>query len=61
MKEGTQNIKNVKIRLFEKSGSIIRAKKERNILHVLKRIQINWIDHIFRRNCSLNHAIEGKK
>jgi hypothetical protein len=39
---------------------LIRVKKERNILHKPKGIKINWIDHIFRRNCSLKRVTEGK-
>jgi hypothetical protein len=46
--------------MYEKSGSIIKVKKERNILHIPKGIKINWFDHIFRRNCSLKHVTEGK-
>jgi hypothetical protein len=36
-----------------------RVKKDRNILHTAKR-KANWIGHILRRNCLLNHVIEGK-
>jgi hypothetical protein len=38
-----------------------RVKEERYILHTIKRIKANWIDHILRRNCLLKHVIEGKK
>jgi hypothetical protein len=37
-----------------------RAKEERNILHTIKRRKANWIGHILRRNCLLNHVIERK-
>jgi hypothetical protein len=37
-----------------------RVKEERNILHTIKRRQGNWISHNFRRNCLLEHVIEGK-
>jgi hypothetical protein len=36
------------------------VKGERNILHTIKRRKANWIGHILRRNCLLNHLIEGK-
>jgi hypothetical protein len=37
-----------------------RDKEERNILHIIKRRNANWIGHILRRNCLLKHIIEGK-
>jgi hypothetical protein len=37
-----------------------RVKKERNIIHAIKRRKANWIGHILRRNCLLKHMIEGK-
>jgi hypothetical protein len=37
-----------------------RVKKERNILHTIKRRKANWIGHILRRICLLKHGIEGK-
>jgi hypothetical protein len=37
-----------------------RVKKERNILHTIKRINGNWIGHILHRNCLLKHVIERK-
>jgi hypothetical protein len=37
-----------------------RVKKERNILHTIKRRKANWIGHILRRNCLLKFVIEGK-
>jgi hypothetical protein len=36
------------------------VKEERNILHTVKRSKANWIGHILRRNCLLNHIIEDK-
>ena len=35
-------------------------KKEGNILHTIKRSGANWIGHILRRNCLLNHVTEEK-
>ena len=35
-----------------------RAKKDKNILYIVKRRKANWIDHILHRNCLLKH--EGK-
>jgi hypothetical protein len=37
-----------------------RVKEERNIVHTIKRRKANWIVHILRRNCLLQHVIEGK-
>jgi hypothetical protein len=37
-----------------------RVKEERNIVQKLKRRGVNWIGHIFRRNCLIKHIIEGK-
>jgi hypothetical protein len=37
-----------------------RVKKERNILHTVERIKVNWIGHILRMKCLLQHVIEGK-
>jgi hypothetical protein len=37
-----------------------RVKKERNIIHTVKRRRANWIGHILRRNCLIKHVIEGK-
>ena len=35
--------------------------EERNILRRTDRKKTNWIGHIIRRNCLLNHAIERNK
>jgi hypothetical protein len=37
-----------------------RVKEERNIVHTIKRRKANWIGHILRRNCFLEHVIEGQ-
>jgi hypothetical protein len=37
-----------------------RVKEKRNILHTIKRRKSSWIGHILRRNCLINHIIEGK-
>jgi len=31
-----------------------------NILHAIKRRNVNWIGHNWRKNCFLKHVIEGK-
>jgi len=36
------------------------VKEQRNILHEISKRKANWIGHIFRRNCLLQRAIEGK-
>jgi hypothetical protein len=35
-------------------------KEERNILHTIKRRNVNWMGDILRRNCLLKHVVEGK-
>jgi hypothetical protein len=37
-----------------------RVKEERYIVHAVKGRKANWIGHILRRNCLLNHVTEGK-
>ena len=37
-----------------------RVKKEKNILHTVKRRKTNWIGYILRRNCLLKYVTEGK-
>jgi hypothetical protein len=37
-----------------------RVKEERNILNKTRGIKVKWTGHIWRRNCLLKHAIEGK-
>jgi hypothetical protein len=44
-----------------RNGEVLhRVKKEKNILHRIKRRKANWIGHILRRNCLLKHVIEEK-
>jgi len=38
-----------------------RVKKERNILHKMKRRKSNWIGHILHRNCLLERVIDRKR
>jgi hypothetical protein len=37
-----------------------RVKRGRSILHAVKWVKVNWIGHILRRNCLLEHVIGGK-
>jgi hypothetical protein len=37
-----------------------REKEDRITLHTLRRWKDNWIDHFLRKNCLLQHVIEGK-
>jgi hypothetical protein len=39
---------------------LLRVMEERNILHTIERRKTNWIVHILRKNCLLEHFIEGK-
>ena len=38
----------------------LRVKKQRNILHEVRKRKANWISHILRRNCLLQLVTEGK-
>jgi hypothetical protein len=38
-----------------------RVKEERNILHTVKRRKDNWIGHILRTNCLLEHVIKRNR
>ena len=38
-----------------------RVKEERNIIHTVKRREVNWIGCILCRNCLLKRIIEGQK
>jgi hypothetical protein len=38
-----------------------RDKEKRNIVHILKRREANWIGHILLMNCLLIHVIEVSK
>jgi hypothetical protein len=44
----------------EKLRSILRVKKQRNILHEIRKRKANWICHILCRNCLLRQVIEGQ-
>jgi hypothetical protein len=37
-----------------------RFKEERNILHTLRIRKVNWIGHIWHKNCLLKHVTKGK-
>ena len=39
---------------------LLRVKEQRNILREISKRKANWIGHILRRNCLLQHVIEGK-
>jgi hypothetical protein len=39
---------------------LIRVKKQKNILHEIRKRKANWIGHILRRNCLLQRVIEGE-
>jgi hypothetical protein len=39
---------------------LFRVKKQRNILHEIRKRKANWISHILRRNCLLQRVLEGK-
>jgi hypothetical protein len=39
---------------------LLRVKKQRNILHEIRKRKANWIDKILSRNCLLQRVIEGK-
>jgi hypothetical protein len=39
---------------------LLRVKEQRNILHEIRKRKANWIRHILRRNCLLNHVMEGR-
>jgi hypothetical protein len=34
-----------------------RVKEESNIIHLIKRREVNWIGHSLHRNCLLKHVI----
>jgi hypothetical protein len=38
-----------------------KVKADSNILHKIRRRQTNWIGHILRRSCLLQHFIDGKR
>jgi hypothetical protein len=39
---------------------LLRVKEQRYILHEICKRKANWIGHILRRNCLLQHVIVGK-
>jgi hypothetical protein len=39
---------------------LLRVKEQRNILHEISKRKVNWIGHIWRRNCLLQEVIAGK-
>jgi hypothetical protein len=39
---------------------LLIVKKQRNILHEIRKWKANWIGHILHRNCLLRRVIEGK-
>ena len=44
-----------------RNGEVLhRVKKERNILHTIKRRKASSIGHIFFSKCVLSHVVEGK-
>jgi hypothetical protein len=44
-----------------KEEALRRVEEERNILRAIKRRRVNWIGHILRGNCLLNHVFEGER
>jgi hypothetical protein len=43
-----------------KNEVLQKVKKERNIVHTIRKRKAKWICHIFRGNCFLKHVIAGK-
>ena len=39
---------------------LLRVNQQRNILHEIRKRKANWIGHILRRKCLLQHVTEGK-
>ena len=39
---------------------LLRVNEQRNILNEIRKQNAKWIGHILRRNCLLQHGIEGK-
>jgi hypothetical protein len=39
---------------------LLRVKEQKNISHEISKRKANWIGHILRRNCLLQHVIEEK-
>ena len=38
---------------------LLRVNEQRNIVHEIRTRKANWIGHILRRNCLLQHVTEG--
>ena len=38
---------------------LLTVNEQRNILHEIRKRKANWIGHTLRRNCLLQHVIEG--
>ena len=43
-----------------RNEEVLHRVKERNIIHTVKRREVNWIGFILRRNCLFLNIIEGK-
>jgi len=52
MISGTNHVRNEEV--------LLRVKKQRDILHEIRKRKANWIGHILRRNCLLQRVIGGK-
>jgi hypothetical protein len=50
----------ITVNLHKGDDVLRRDEEERNILHAIQRKSV-WIGHFLRRNCFLNHVIEGKR
>jgi hypothetical protein len=46
-------------RLCESEEVLHRVSEERHILYAIKLGKVDWIVHILRRNCRIQHVIEG--
>jgi hypothetical protein len=43
-----------------RNEGLLLSQQQRNILHEMLKRNANWIVHILRRNCHLQHVIKGK-
>jgi hypothetical protein len=43
-----------------RNAEVLQRIKGRNILGTINRWKANWIGHLLRRNCLVQHVIEGK-
>ena len=39
---------------------LLRVNEQRNILHEIRKLKVNWIGHILCSNCLLQQVIDGK-